>query len=65
VQVLDAERGGRRADVVTDGDVRRIRTGHHSVVSAPGAVMCSLWVLAGETATLAPQPDPDFSGGTA
>jgi 5-deoxy-D-glucuronate isomerase len=61
VQVLDAEKGGRRADVVNDGDVRRIRAGFHSVAAAPGAVMCSLWVLAGETTTLAPELEPDLT----
>lgn len=61
VQILDAERGGRRADVVNDGDVRRIRGGYHSVAAAPGAVMCSLWVLAGEATTLAPELEPDFT----
>ena len=61
VQILDVERGGRRADVVTDGDVRRIRAGFHSVAAAPGAVMCSLWVLAGESTSLAPELEPDFT----
>jgi 5-deoxy-D-glucuronate isomerase len=46
VQVLENKDGGRRAELVTDGDVRRIRGGHHPVVAAPAGIAVTAWVLA-------------------
>jgi 5-deoxy-D-glucuronate isomerase len=53
LQVLENKEGGRRADVVTDGEVRRIRGGAHPVVASPAGETVIVWVLAaaGETAT--------------
>ena len=49
VRVLDTKEGDRRADIVREGQARRVRTGHHTVAAAPGARMYSLWALGGET----------------
>ena len=35
IQILDTKEGGRRAELVTDGEVRRIRSGKHPVVAGP------------------------------
>ena len=48
VQVLETKEGGRRADVVVDGEVRRVRTGAHPVVAAPDGEMVTVSILAGE-----------------
>jgi 5-deoxy-D-glucuronate isomerase len=53
---LGADVGAALGDaprVVRDGDVVRIRSGHHPVVSAPGCAMYYLWALVGD------QPTPD------
>ena len=47
LQVLDTKEGARRAEVVTDGEVRRIRRGEHPVVAAPAGAMVTVWALAG------------------
>jgi 5-deoxy-D-glucuronate isomerase len=47
VQVLDTREGGRRAELVTDGEVLRIRRGEHPVVAAPTGAMVTVWALAG------------------
>jgi 5-deoxy-D-glucuronate isomerase len=47
IQVLDTREGGRRAELVTDGEVRRIRRGEHPVVAAPTGSMVTVWALAG------------------
>jgi 5-deoxy-glucuronate isomerase len=60
VQLLETGEGGRRSDVVTDGDARRIRAGFHAAVAAPGTRMCALWALAGTSSTFSPEPDPAF-----
>src|SRR5437763_1939695 len=39
---------GDAPKVVRDGDVVRIRSGHHPVVAAPGCTMYYLWALAGD-----------------
>ncbi len=44
---------GDAPQVVRDGDIVRIRSGHHPVVAAPGCTMYYLWALAGD----APTPD--------
>jgi 5-deoxy-D-glucuronate isomerase len=46
IQVLENKDGGRRAELVTDGDVRRIRGGDHPVVAAPAGTAVTTWVLA-------------------
>lgn len=46
VQLLSTRDGALRGDVVRDGDVRRVRTGPHPVVAAPGTTMCCIWVRA-------------------
>lgn len=58
VQVLDTKEGGRRAEVVLDGQVRRIRGGHHPVATSPAARSVCVWVLAGERGALEPTMDP-------
>ena len=47
VQVQETKEGGRRAEVVADGEVRRIRSGAHPVVVAPTGRMVTVSVLAG------------------
>ncbi|MDP9328021.1 MAG: 5-deoxy-glucuronate isomerase [Actinomycetota bacterium] len=47
VQILDTKEGGRRAELVTDGEVRRIRSGKHPVVAGPVGAMVTVWALAG------------------
>ena len=57
IQVLESREGGRRAEVVSDGEVRRIRSGPHPVVTSPAGEMVTLWVLgAGEELAAAPDP---------
>ena len=53
LQILENKEGGRRADVVTDGEVRRIRGGAHPVVASPAGETVIVWVLAaaGESVT--------------
>jgi 5-deoxy-D-glucuronate isomerase len=46
IQVLENKDGGSRAELVTDGDVRRIRGGLHPVVAAPAGRAVTTWVLA-------------------
>lgn len=53
IQILDSREGGRRAELVTDGEVRRIRRGEHPVVAAPGGAMVTVWALAGREETSA------------
>lgn len=62
-QVLDTKEGGRRAEVVLDGQVSRIRGGHHPAVASPAARMATVWGLAGEGDTLEPSLDPRFADG--
>jgi 5-deoxy-glucuronate isomerase len=45
MQLTETKDGGRRADVLHDGDALRIRSGQHPSVSTPGATMYCLWVL--------------------
>jgi 5-deoxy-D-glucuronate isomerase len=47
IQVMDTKEGKRRAEIVTDGEVRRVRRGEHPVVAAPAGVMVTMWALAG------------------
>lgn len=61
VQVLDTKEGDRRAEVVLDGQVSRIRGGHHPAVASPAARMATVWGLAGERGTLEPALDPRFA----
>jgi 5-deoxy-D-glucuronate isomerase len=58
VQVLDTKEGDRRAEVVLDGQVSRIRGGHHPAVTSPAARMATVWGIAGERGTLEPALDP-------
>ncbi len=53
IQIMDTRAGGRRAELVTDGEVRRIRRGEHPVVSAPTGGMVTVWALAGRDETSA------------
>jgi 5-deoxy-D-glucuronate isomerase len=46
IQVLENKDGGRRADVVTDGEVRRIRSGAHPIVASPVGQTVIVWILA-------------------
>jgi 5-deoxy-D-glucuronate isomerase len=61
VQVLDTKEGRRRAEVVLDGQVSRIRGGHHPAVASPAARMATIWGLAGERGTLEPALGPRFA----
>ena len=45
VQILDTRDGGRRAELVADGEVRRARGGEHPVVAAPATALVTIWVL--------------------
>jgi 5-deoxy-D-glucuronate isomerase len=47
IQIVATKEGGRRADLVTDGEVRRIRRGEHPLVASPDAAMVTVWALAG------------------
>lgn len=47
VQVLDTKEGGLRSEIVSDGDVQRVRGGRHPLVSSPAGRMVTVWVLAG------------------
>ncbi|HEY3834167.1 MAG TPA: 5-deoxy-glucuronate isomerase [Acidimicrobiia bacterium] len=47
--------------VVRDGDIVRIRSGHHPVVAAPGCTMYYLWALAGDAPTPDTKVDSRFS----
>jgi hypothetical protein len=47
IQIVATKEGGRRADLVTDGEVRRIRRGEHRVVASPEGTMVTVWALAG------------------
>ena len=58
IQTLENKEGVRRAEVVADGDVIRIRSGPHPVVTSPAGVMVTVWVLAG-----AHEPEPDRAHG--
>jgi 5-deoxy-D-glucuronate isomerase len=60
VQILDTKDGGRRAEIVADGEVHRIRSGRHPVVSSPAGTMVTVWVLAGvdQRPAAAPEPRP-------
>jgi len=55
IQVLENKDGGRRADLVTDGEVRRIRSGAHPVAASPVGETVIVWILAaaGETVAVA------------
>ncbi len=53
VQILDTREGGRRAELVADGEVRRIRRGEHPVVAGPAVAMVTVWALAGREETSA------------
>ena len=58
LQVLETKDGGRRAEVVLDGDVQRIRNGSHPVVAAPTGTMVTVSVLAGADDRPAGAPKP-------
>jgi len=45
IQISETKDGGQRADVLHDGEARRIRSGQHPSVSTPDATMYCLWVL--------------------
>jgi 5-deoxy-glucuronate isomerase len=46
--------------IVRDGHVERIRGTYHPVVASPKSSMLYVWVLAGESMTLTPEPDPRY-----
>ena len=51
---------GDQPQVVRDGDIVRIRSGHHPVVAAPGCTMYYLWALAGDAPTADTKVDGRF-----
>jgi 5-deoxy-D-glucuronate isomerase len=59
IQVLENKDGGRRADVVTDGEVRRIRSGAHPVAASPVGETVIVWILAAAGETVAVAADDD------
>jgi 5-deoxy-D-glucuronate isomerase len=61
VQVLDTKDGGRRAEIVADGEVRRVRGGHHPLVSSPAGTMVTVWVLAGADERFRTRPDRRYT----
>jgi 5-deoxy-glucuronate isomerase len=52
---------GDTPQLVRDGDIVRIRSGHHPVVAAPGCTMYYLWALAGDAPTPDTRVDPRFT----
>jgi 5-deoxy-D-glucuronate isomerase len=60
IQVLDNKDGGRRAEIVTDGEVRRVRSGDHPVVASPAGSAVTMWVLAGTSEPRPSEPDRRF-----
>ncbi len=60
IQVLENREGGRRAEVVTDGEVRRIRSGPHPIVTSPAGEAVTVWVLAGATEEFSSEPDDRY-----
>jgi 5-deoxy-D-glucuronate isomerase len=60
VQILENREGGRRAELVVDGDVRRIRGGGHPVVTSPAGAMVTVWSLAGAGESFASEPDDRY-----
>ncbi len=51
---------GDQPRVVRDGDIVRIRGGHHPVVAAPGCTMYYLWALAGDAPSVDTRVDARF-----
>jgi 5-deoxy-glucuronate isomerase len=52
---------GDAPQVVRDGDIVRITSGHHPVVAAPGCTMYYLWALAGDAPSVDTRMDTRFT----
>jgi 5-deoxy-D-glucuronate isomerase len=46
VQMFETKDGGRRAEAVGDGEVRRIRGGHLPVIAGPIGTLVTVWIIA-------------------
>lgn len=49
------------ATIVRDGHVERIQGTYHPVVASPKSSMLYVWVLAGSSDSLTPEPDPRYT----
>ena len=55
------ERDPGEPSIVREGHVERIRGTYHPVVASPKASMLYVWVLAGASMTLTPEPDARYT----